>query len=519
MAMNYKKWMMATLVGGLSVTSLVACSSTGTPGASSITPASKPSAEVSKATTEPKSDLKTLQIWQKDDYNTYPVAKYLEQKTGYKVQYDMLPQDKPEDKLNILIASGEPYDAITIYGSTDFKALYSDYAKKGALIELGPLIDKFGPNIKAVIDPEALEAAKVDGKLYAIPTKSISNVNTSLYIRQDWLEKVNMKSPTTLDELTAVLKAFKEKDPGGNGDKNIPLTVKGEAPFIDNIAGAFGIPNFWNNVNGKMTPRILDPAYPEYVNYVADLFKQGLLDKEYAANKDATAKEKFTSGKAGMILLNWSDVPTIADALTKNIPTAKASYISALKGEDGKAGLAAFRGFDRLTFIPKASKHPEDAMKWINAKLEKETFINMTIGEENKHYTLKDGTYTPIQPIFSEERNAANNFLTGSDDTNYPIYWQARVRKDMRLFEAWEFMNKKEPANTKVEDPLGFAPYLPEFSKSFQQLNTMVGDYTMKLVFGAEQLSGLDAFIAKFKSSGGEASYKEVNDWYTAAKK
>jgi putative aldouronate transport system substrate-binding protein len=119
MLMNYKKWIVAALVGGLSVTTLVACSSNGTPTASSKTPATTTSTEVSTATTEPKSELKSLQIWQKDDYNTYPVAKYLEEKTGYKVHYDMLPQDKPQDKLNILIASGEPYDTITTFGSTD----------------------------------------------------------------------------------------------------------------------------------------------------------------------------------------------------------------------------------------------------------------------------------------------------------------------------------------------------------------------------------------------------------------
>ncbi len=516
MLKKYKKVMLLTLAGSLSVTSIVACSSKEAEQGGASTPSTQASSAPSAG---PKPELKSLQIWQKDDYNTYPVAKFLETRTGYKVQYDMLPQDKPQDKLNILIASGEPYDAITTLGSTDFKALYSDYAKKGALVDLGPLIDKYGPNIKASIDPEALEAAKVDGKLYAIPTKSISNVFESLYIRQDWLEKVNLKAPTTLDELVAVLKAFKEKDPGGNGDKNIPLTVKGDAHFISNIAGAFGLANFWNDVNGKMTPRILDPAYKDYVNFVTQLFKQGLLDKEYAANKDATSKEKFTSGKAGMIALNWADVPTIADALNKNFPAAKAVYIPALKGKDGKAGLSATRGFDRLTYIPKASKHPEDAIKWINAKLEKETFKTMAIGEENKHYTFKDGTYTPIQPIFTDERNAANNYLMGSDDKNYPTYWQARVRKDMRLFDAWNFMNRTEPENTRIADPLGFAPYLPEFSKNFQQLNTMVGDYTIKLVFGAEQIAGLEAFQQKFKTSGGDASFKEVNDWYSTVKK
>ncbi|CAH1216681.1 Lipoprotein LipO [Paenibacillus allorhizoplanae] len=518
MLKNNKKVMLVAVAASLSVTSLVACSSKSTDtGSSTTAPASTTAAATASA--GPKPELKSLQVWQKDDYNTYPVAKYLEQATGYKVQYDMLPQDKPADKLNILIASGESYDAITTGGSTDFKALYADYAKKGALTDLGPLIDKFGPNIKAAIAPSALEAAKIDGKLYAIPTTTLSFAGESLYIRQDWLEKVGMKAPTTTDELTAVLKAFKEKDPGGNGDKNIPLTVKGEAPIIPNIAGAFGVPNFWNDVNGKLTPRLLDPAYKDYVTYVSDLFKQGLLDKEFAANKDATAKEKFSSGKAGMIMLHWADVPVVTDALVKNIPTAKAAFIPTLKGKDGKTGLSASAGFDRITYIPKASKHPEDAIKWMNAKLEKDTFRTMAIGEENKHFTLKDGAYTPIQPIFTDERNQANNFLTGTDDRIYQTYWQARVRKDMRLFDAWNFMNTLQPANTRVADPLGFAPFLPEFSKNFAQLNTMVSDYTTKLIFGAEPMTGIEAFQQKFKTSGGDASYKEVNDWYATAKK
>ncbi|MZQ84642.1 extracellular solute-binding protein [Paenibacillus sp. 5J-6] len=517
MLKRYNKVMLLTLAASLSVTSLVACSSkSNTPAGSNTAPAS---AAPAATTAGPKPELKSLQIWQKDDYNTYPVAKFLEEKTGYKVQYDMLPQDKAADKLNILIASGEPYDAVTTGGTTDFKALFADYAKKGALTDLGPLIDKFGPNIKASVDPAVLEAAKVDGKLYAIPTKTISFAGESLYVRQDWLDKVGMKAPTTLDELVAVLKAFKEKDPGGNGDKNIPLTIKSEAMFINNIAGAFGMPLFWNDVNGKLTPRVLDPAFKDYVTFASDLFKQGLLDKEFAANKDATAKEKFTSGRAGMIMIHWADVPVINDALVKNNPNAKANYIPALKGKDGKVGLSAATGFDRITFIPKASKHAEDAIKWMNAKLEPATFKEMAIGQEGKHYTFKDGAYTPIQPIFTDERNQANNFLMGTDDKNYPTYWQARVRKDMRLFDAWNFMNTIEPESTRIKDPLGLAPYLPEFSKNFQQLNTMVGDYTTKLIFGAEPISGIEAFQAKFKSSGGDASYKEVNDWYATAKK
>ena len=505
---NFKRAMVLLMVGSFTVTA--ACSSGSDPDSNSTSTAPG-SAGGSKPT------LKTLSSWMKDDYNTYPVSTMLEARTGYKVQYDMLPQENVQEKLNLLIASAEPYDVITIPGTSNYKALYSDYAKRGALVDLGPLIDKYGPNIKASISEETLEAAKVNGKLYAIPVKTLNNVASSLMIRQDWLDKLGMKMPTTTDELVAVLKAFKEKDPGGA--QNIPLSISGTAAIEVNLAGAFGLANSWNEVDGKLLPRALDPGYKDYLAFMNSLFKQGLLDKEFAINQAATVNEKFTSGRVGVIAVNWASVPTLADALAKNHPNAKMVYMPTLKGPKGKFGLSEPTGFDRITFIPKASKHPEDAIKWINAKLEKDTFRMLAIGEENKHYTFKDGAYTPILPIFNDERNNANNYMTGSDEKNYPLYWQARVRKDNRLFAAWEYLNVKEPANIRVKDPLGLSPYLAEYSKNNASLSTMANDQTVKFISEGEPLTGLEAFIAKFKAAGGDASVKEVNDWYTAKKK
>ncbi|PYI56674.1 ABC transporter substrate-binding protein [Paenibacillus flagellatus] len=503
---------MALLMAG----SLAITAACGTSGSNSDTDSSSTTPTTAD---KPKPTLRNLSVWMQDDYNHYPVAKMLEEKTGYKVQYDMLPQENVTEKLNLLIASAEPYDVVTTLGTSSYKALYSDYAKRGALVDLGPLIDKYGPHIKASLSQETLDAAKVDGKLYGIPVKTLANVSSSLMIRKDWLDKLGLKMPTTTDELVAVLKAFKEKDPGGNGAKNIPFAISGTASIVENLAGAFGIPNTWNEVDGKLLPRAMDPAYKDYVTFMNNLFNEGLLDKEFPINQAATVNEKFTSGRVGVIAVGWAGVPMLTDALIKNNPNAQMVYMPTLKGPKGKFGLSEPTGFDRITFIPKASKNPEDAIKWINAKLDKDTFRNTAIGEENKHYTFKDGAYTPILPIFNDERNQAVNFLTGSDEKNYPTYWQARVRKDSRLFAAWEYLNVKEPASIRVKDPLGMSPYLQEYSKHNASLSTMVNDQTVKYISGGEPISSLDAFIAKFKAAGGEASVKEVNDWYTATKK
>ncbi|WP_245864382.1 extracellular solute-binding protein [Paenibacillus donghaensis] len=512
--MKSAKWLSLLLCTGLAL-SAAGCGSSGNndqQGASSAPGSTTESSAPEEGGAKP--ELRMLNIWSKDDYNSYPVAKVIEEQTGYKVKYEMLPADKAMDKLNLLISSAEPYDVITIGGD---KAVYTDYAKMGALVDLTPLLDQYGEHIKAAVSEESLEAMKVDGKIYAIPNRSSEFAAMSLLIRQDWLDKLGLAVPTTTDELTEVLKVFKEKDPGGTGDKGAPMTIDGSIPMIPNLTGSFGISHGWDILDDKLVSTPQNPGFKEYLTYVADLYKQGLLDKEFAVNKDATVKEKFTSGRAGVIPLGWYDIPMIADALAQNLPDAKYTYIPALKGKDGKQGLGMGGGFDRITFVPKASKHPEDAVKWMNAKLEKETFKLISIGEENKHYTFKDGVYSPILPIFTDERGLAVNYLTGVDEQNYPIYWQARVQKDQRLFEAFNYLNNELPAEARVAEPLAMAPTLPEFSKNNAALGQMVNDFAVKVIVGEESVDAVEAFVGKYNAAGGEASYKEVNDWYSAS--
>lgn len=510
MSKLYRKVISAALAGLVLVSAFSGCGSSEQKPVATTTAAQK--------VEEKKPDLKLLVYYNAKDPNTYPVNTLLEQRTGYHVDYEMLPQDKPEDKLNIIMASGDAYDLVQVgvAGNSALLGVYSQFAKRGALMEITPLVEKYGPNLKSSISAESFEMAKVEGKVYAVPTLGLSNIGISLLVRQDWLDKLNMKVPSTLDEFTAMLKAFKEKDPGGVGtDKVIGLTyAASSSPIAENIRGAFGIANYWNDVNGRLISIIEDPGLKDYINYMSDLFNQGLLDKEFVTNKEATYKEKLTNGRAGVAPLGWSEIPTQTDTLQKNFPNGKFTVMPALKGSSGQFGLRATAGLDNLAFIPKSAKHPEDVMKFMNAKLEKETFKLMAIGEEGKHYKIEDGKYTPILPIFNDERGNANQFLTGLDEKNYPNYWQVRVRKDLRLFDAWDYMNNKLGEGTGKPDVIATAPYLPEYTQKNQQLKAMIDDYVLKVIAGGEPISGLDAFIQKWKDAGGEAVTKEINDWY-----
>jgi len=86
------------------------------------------------------------------------------------------------------------------------------------------------------------------------------------------------------------------------------------------------------------------------------------------------------------------------------------------------------------------------------------------------------------------------------------------------MFEAFDFLNNQQPKEVQITNVLGLAPYMQQYAKNNQQLEALVGDYTVMLIAGAEKVTGLEAFQAKYKAAGAEASIKEVNDWYATSK-
>src|SRR6185436_7991830 len=92
-----------------------------------------------------------------------------------------------------------------------------------------------------------------DGHLYGLqePALPPNPKRSGLLIRQDWLDKLGLKAPTTLDEFFEVAEAFTEKDPDGNGQNDTfgfgaYISAGGGNPTLgvqfDFIYGAYGVP-------------------------------------------------------------------------------------------------------------------------------------------------------------------------------------------------------------------------------------------------------------------------------------
>src|SRR5690606_22923264 len=153
-----------------------------------------------------------------------------EEMTGIKIDWDEYTAADIEEKRNLALASDQLPDIF-------FRTIMPDnnidmYGRDGSFIRLNELIDQYAPNIKKLLDekPGIRKAiSRSDGRIYSLPNlvdaPSIQ-VNSKLFINQEWLEATNQRMPTTTDELYEVLKGFREGDPNKNQQMDeIPLTA------------------------------------------------------------------------------------------------------------------------------------------------------------------------------------------------------------------------------------------------------------------------------------------------------
>ena len=95
---------------------------------------------------------------------------------------------------------------------------------------------------------------------------------TLLNVRQDWLDKLGLTVPKTVDDVYKVAYAFTYNDPDGNG-KNDTIGYSGKAPYgFEPIANAYdtALGNYIIVRDGKVTntlsqPHMPFPGYPQGV--------------------------------------------------------------------------------------------------------------------------------------------------------------------------------------------------------------------------------------------------------------
>ncbi len=334
------------------------------------------------ANTQKNKNFKDLEYFQK-----------LEESTNVIINWNMTPEVGWNEKKSLLFAGNTLPDAF--YGQdilTDVDI--TKYGSQGMLIPLNDLIDEYAPNLKAILDENPQYRKQItapDGNIYSLPSITELNPTThdKLFINKSWLDTLGLEVPTTKEEFEAVLQAFKDGDPNGNGEADeIPFTFRMNSndPYnrqngLQSMFGTFGqLDDIYHFIvkDGKVIYTPQTEPYKEAISWFHDLYAQGLLDKEaFTHDLNVYFAKIQDPGKIVGAFLGWSRNATAAGNKDDFVVMAP------LPDEDGnqvwrrvESKLVSKGAFA----ITSEAEHPEVLMRWIDQSYEPENSLQVNQG-------------------------------------------------------------------------------------------------------------------------------------------
>lgn len=241
-----------------------------------------------------------------------PVLQEVERLNNVKLEYEAPPINNYVDKLQIIMASGDIPDLIYNWGTAGngADANMETWASNGLLAVLDDKIGNY-PNLMSNITSEMWDAVKSvnDGKTYIVPRTNIVN-DWGYMINQEWLDKLGLEAPTTLDEFTNVCREFTTQDPDGNGKPDtFGVTFSNPQLGANSIwnstyflASAFDLPivNGAKDTDGNYKIREKMSGYIPFLTYLKQLNDEKIIDPEFLINKIYADQEKQNQNRVGI---------------------------------------------------------------------------------------------------------------------------------------------------------------------------------------------------------------------------
>ena len=346
-----------------------------------------------------------------------------------------------ETKLGALAAANDLPDLFEMRNRNQFFQL----AGQGLLGNVKPIV-KFMPqrNLERYKNADLNLLATVGGTMFGLQEAQLLYKRTSLLIRQDWLDKLGLKPPTTLVEFMNVAKAFTEKDPDGNGKNDtygLGINSDWTPGGFDIVYGAYGVVGNWNlgsAANFKLNAR--EANYRKATEFVNGLIDAKVVDPDWPTLKTSDFRNRWKQGKYGIFAEDFCAAMcsfNYAPFDTSN-PTGVLKTLLPPVGPDGKSSSGTFAAAGTLLT---ASKKAIDAgkgqaiarfLEWANAG---EGYFLLAFGKRGLNYNLdRNGIVTAagIEPAnlyntasfakFTQMRNIALNGRPRELAARYPIF-------------------------------------------------------------------------------------------------
>lgn len=489
-----------------------------------------------------------------DDINNNVYTRIYLEKLGIKYKFLWTsPGSQAEEKVNIMMASGDLPDMMSV-SRKNFEKLYS----AGQLADITDPMQQYATQYtKKYMTGEysaLLDASVKDGKIYGESSgASYKESANMIWIRADWLKKLNLQTPKTMTELEAVMDAFVNGDPDGNGTKDtyaIGLAGANMAGNSENFGMNVSFFNMFHSYPGqwvKNDKNTLEQgmfgegyraATKNSLLKLSDWYKKGYLEQDFMLMDDSKLQEHLTTNKFGIMFEGlWGAYWPLLLTLDKDpksdwVPVGIPSFDDKPAMNNNSVGSIYW-----INVANKKFAHPEALVKMTN--LYHDLNNNPETATEWTKYNTdpKDNNQIfiayPLQiwnPAFNFEgfQLISEAFAKGSGDalpTCYKtLYTQIESYKKTGDKGGWPpyrsyttdgcfgvidgiMKEKRFLFNEYTAEPTAF------MIDNWPSVKKMYDEMFINTVMKADT-AAFDAFVTQYDTLYGQQATKEVNDWY-----
>lgn len=323
------------------------------------------------------------------DIDEMPAVQRLEEETGIDIEWEVIKGSDWETKLNLMFASGDYPDIII---APNVSVDYEEYGvTQELLIPLNDeLTSQYMPNYTSRREAEENDPTESlvasDGNKYSIGYLVGQNINTNqhYFINQEWLDNLELDTPTSTDELIDVLRTFKSEDADGDGDNSneIPLEMGLDTGFygIRYILPLFGVPadsDKWiyidDDKNIVFAPTT--DGFRQCMEWLNTCYSEGLIDAEVISQDINTIETKLKEGNVGFFTCWRLKAMGMEDGVQKT---------AALYTPDSNAKLSRILEFAKGgAYITATNEHVPESLRFIDAMMDTEMMFSLYYGEQD----------------------------------------------------------------------------------------------------------------------------------------
>lgn len=461
-----------------------------------------------------------------------------EEVLGVRIRYDWTAKgDMYRQKLGVSLASGNIPDIVEV-NALQLRLL----SNMGLIQNLTEVYEEYATDFtKMILTQEGngpFEAATIDGKLMGIPETDASLERAMvIWIRSDWLDALELAPPQTIEDVTAISKAFTEGDPDGNGlDDTYGLALAEH--LWDPVAGVTGFmagfgayPEIWlKDHQGKLIFGGVQPEVKDALQALQNMYKQGWMDPEFGYKNGDQVRSDLAAGKLGIMYgEQWGSFHV--QGSVENFDAKWQAYpIVSSTGERPKVPLK----FSTSTYfaVRKDYEYPEAVVKLFNLHLEK-----------NWGKTAEYGTFyndngavwslSPVTPFPARKNLEAYRQLEVFRETGDATVMDGEAQAIQRYIESykrdgdivgwgWErtygpdgafsIIDQYEERGQLLYDAFTGAPTETMIEKQAFLRDKQHETY-MNIILGSP-ISEFDRFVEEWRMLGGDQITAEVNEWF-----